>query len=85
MKLTKKQIIEYAELFECELESHKNWRLGQTAFNVLCDIHPLLAEKVRGNGDIDPFYVDKHIPKFFEFIMKANDYKHIAKRLPKFK
>lgn len=46
-------------------------RLGQAAFNVLCEVRPDLAEKVRGSG-IDPFYVrepsDKRWFGFLKFL-----------------
>lgn len=32
-----------------------NWRLGQTAFNVLREMRPDIAEQVRGS-ELDPFY-----------------------------
>lgn len=48
---------DYLEAVLIEHVKHKNWRLGQCAFNVLCELRPELAEKVRG-GPIDPFYCD---------------------------
>lgn len=44
------------------------WRFGQTCFNVLHDVRPDLSPKVRGNHDLDPFYVDHKLPAFFEFL-----------------
>lgn len=37
--------------------AHRNWRLGQSLFNVLAEQRPELAEKVRGTTS-DPFYAD---------------------------
>ena len=45
-------------------------RRGQIHFNVLCDLHPTLAESVRGS-DLDPFYRDDLVPAFLEHIQKA--------------
>lgn len=43
------------------------WRFGQTAFNVLYDMYPDLADEIRGSN-IDPFYScdGKKIETFFE-------------------
>ena len=38
----------------------KNWRIGQTAFNLLAEVRPDLAGRVRAS-DLDPFYAD-HLP-----------------------
>lgn len=38
--------------------NNPNWRYGQAAFNVLADVRPDLAEKIRGE-DCDPFYLDR--------------------------
>lgn len=48
---------------------NKVLRNGQIYFNVLCDIHPSLAESIRA-GDIDPFYRDDLIPAFIEHLSK---------------
>jgi hypothetical protein len=40
-----------------------NWRMGQTYFNVLTEVKPVLAEKIRGTA-IDPFHDDKNIANF---------------------
>jgi len=49
---------------------NKTLRRGQIHFNVLCDLHPTLAESVRGS-DLDPFYRDDLVPAFLEHIQKA--------------
>lgn len=41
----------------------KEWRLGQTYFNELYRVNPVLADDIRGT-EADPFYQDKHIPEF---------------------
>jgi len=42
-------------------------RRGQNLFNVLHDIKPELANSIRGS-EIDPFYHDKRIPLFYEWL-----------------
>lgn len=50
----------------------QGWRKGQLAFNLLCDIHPTLADKVRGTSN-DPFYRDNRIPDFLMFVQRHWD------------
>lgn len=44
-----------------------DWRAGQTYFNVLTEVKPALAEKVRGSM-VDPFHQDSRIADFLVFI-----------------
>lgn len=43
------------------------WRLGQTYFNVLCELRPDLSERIR-TTDLDPFYRDQIIPEFLNWV-----------------
>ena len=54
---------EYIDLVDKTHKENKNWRRGQTYFNVLYDLRPLLADEVRGTGH-DPFYLDSRITVF---------------------
>lgn len=49
-------------------ERSKHQRLGQWAFNLLQEIHPEIAEKIRGT-DSDPFYVDAKVPDFLRRLL----------------
>lgn len=40
---------------------HPEWRRGQTYFNVLHQMRPSLANKIRGTN-LDPFYTDRIAP-----------------------
>jgi hypothetical protein len=40
-------------------------RYGQSLFNALYDLAPELADSIRGNSSIDPFYSDEHVEAFF--------------------
>lgn len=51
-------------------EMFKNLRKGQLYFSCLYDVDTELANKIRGDSNTDPFYVDARIPKFFEVIHK---------------
>lgn len=44
-----------------------SWRMGQTYFNVLHEVRPDLAEKVRG-AFLDPFHNDVMVPSFLNFL-----------------
>lgn len=50
-----------------DVERPSHIRVGQHAFNMLFDVKPKLAEKIRGT-DYDPFYFDTKLDKFWEFV-----------------
>jgi hypothetical protein len=43
------------------------WRLGQTAFNVLYEVAPDLADEIRAT-ELDPFYLDDRLPAFYQWV-----------------
>ena len=43
-------------------------RWGQALFNTLFAVHPEVAEKVRSDFRVDPFYDDDRVPAFLEFV-----------------
>lgn len=55
-----------AAVAEAQVE-HPEWRAGQAAFNVLLELHPAIAEKVRGT-DLDSFPSDTIEAEFLEFV-----------------
>ena len=57
-------VVDVAKMYR----EYPSLRLGQCYFNALIDYKPELAEKVRGRPSLDPFYQDKNIPAFLEFI-----------------
>lgn len=54
------------------LTVHQKWipsqRLGQHHFNVLYDVHPDLAIRVRQDTEFDPFYDDEKLGAFLTFV-----------------
>jgi hypothetical protein len=48
---------DYLESVIISATRYKNWRLGQTMFNVLAELRPDIAERVRAT-EADPFYAD---------------------------
>lgn len=60
-----------AEVYRAKqlLPELERWRWGQTAFNVLSELRPDLAEEVRGT-DMDPFHDDRKYILLFEFLLK---------------
>jgi len=45
----------------------KHLRLGQSMFNILCDMDWPLAEEIRGS-DVDPFHSDEKIEAFLDYV-----------------
>ena len=68
-KLDNFELVEYVKMVENIQEDQKNWRKGQTYFNVLWDMYPELADSLRGT-EYDPFYRDDVVDKFLKFITK---------------
>lgn len=50
----------------------ESWRAGQTAFNLLVQVNPTVAEMVRGS-DFDPFYRDDRLVDFYDFVCRHWD------------
>lgn len=50
---------EYCEIVKQTMNSHPEWRFGQTYFNVLAGVRPDLSEQIRGSK-LDPFYRGEH-------------------------
>ncbi len=46
---------EYLNAVADALNNNPRWRYGQTLFNVLYEMHPEVADEIRG-ADLDPFY-----------------------------
>lgn len=49
-----------------------DWRIGQSAFNLLYRVRPDLAEMLRGS-DFDPFYKNENLAAFYSFVMRQWD------------
>ena len=45
-------------------------RLGQWAFNMLAETHPVIAEEIRGNDNLDPFHKDENLKNLFKYLME---------------
>lgn len=46
----------------------RGFRAGQHAFAMLHAYRPDLSMQVVGKNGLDPFYSDKYLPAFFEFV-----------------
>lgn len=44
-------------------------RIGQHMFNMLCDYNISLANEIRGDNVLDPFYNDNKVPVFLNYII----------------
>ena len=51
--------------------SHPTWRAGQVASNTLERFRPDIADRVRGNPTLDPYYKDENLNAFYEFVEKV--------------
>ena len=49
------------------MREHKDWRAGQTYFNILFEVRPKLASEIRG-CPFDPYYSDSEIPDFLAHV-----------------
>lgn len=50
------------------VNSHKGIRIGQIYFNVLYDCNVELAKNIQGSAHADPFYDDRNLTAFFDYI-----------------
>ena len=68
-KLTEDQLIELNTKIEEAHKKHKDWRMGQTCFNVLYELYPNIANKLRGSS-ANPFYNNHKIGAFWQYLMQ---------------
>lgn len=67
MNITSESFIDYL----MSLESRPLfYRVGQHMFNMLCDHNELLAEEIRGDSKLDPFYNDNKVPAFLIYVIQ---------------
>lgn len=55
-------------ILQLDKPTSEQWRRGQAYFNVLYDVKPNLADKVRGTL-LDPFHNDARIPDFIVYVV----------------
>lgn len=48
-------------------KEYPRWRKGQTMFNVLLDLRPDIAERIRST-ELDPFHRDEVVPKLLDWL-----------------
>jgi hypothetical protein len=63
---------QYVSKVAATMHEQPNWRQGQTAFNVLCEVKPNLAELIR-SSDKDPFYRDDKLDEFYQYVAERWD------------
>lgn len=66
-KLTDEEVV-YLTKIASRLKEQTGWRYGQCLFNTLYDVDKEMANEVRGVPDIDPYFEDKNIPGFFNYL-----------------
>jgi hypothetical protein len=67
MTITSKSFIDYLIAIQTR---HPDLRVGQHMFNMLYDHNKLLANEIREDEILDPFYNDKKVPVFLEYIIQ---------------
>lgn len=67
MKLTKEQVEEVFRKSRENIERFPQWRIGQSFFNTLWDMHPDIANEINGT-EYDPFYDTGRMTSCIEFI-----------------
>lgn len=58
----------FIEKVESKQKENPEWRNGQTYFNVLVEVNPLVAEKIR-KTKLDPFFRDEVSKMTNEFVL----------------
>lgn len=66
-KLTNKELDEVLNLAAKMIVKYPQFRIGQSFFNSLYELHPQIADEVRAT-EYDPFYNDDKIHKCIAFI-----------------
>lgn len=61
------------------LIENKRWRAGQAMFNVLHQLHPELANSIRGTEN-DPFYRNDKINDFLKAICDEEGYANVRSK-----
>jgi hypothetical protein len=55
-----------------EMQTTPTQRDGQAVFNVFRDMYPNLAKDLMKLDDIDPFYVDENLSRFWKWLAEIN-------------
>jgi hypothetical protein len=69
MTRTAEILIKLDKSVDMEINRREHLRLGQTYFNILCEMEPEIAAIIRGTEN-DPFYDDKKINDFKKKIVE---------------
>jgi len=61
-------LLELIKISNINCKKYPKWREGQCWFNSLCELKPELANEIRGDDSLDPFYQDENIPNFIYWV-----------------
>jgi len=67
-KLTPKELTSLIIEAQCQYGKNKSLRLGQCYFNTALNLCPDLANQIRGDGCLDPFYCNDNIGAFINWL-----------------
>lgn len=69
MKLTTVEYNDYLTAVYVTFDIHGNLRLGQHMFHLLYELHPKIADNIRGTNN-DPFYNNNNIENFLKKLIQ---------------
>lgn len=61
--------------------AHPMQRAGQAAFNVLHELEPDIANEIRGDNNLDPFYRDSRLVPFTNWLVNRLDMAEYAREV----
>ena len=68
MKLTEQEFDILFRVVDVKLAMYPHWRNGQALFNALYDLHPKIANDVRGEPTLDPFYNEENVGNLLRYL-----------------
>lgn len=69
-KLNSSELDTLLRVADLMLAGHSDWRQGQTLFNALYELHPILADEIRGDPKLDSFHNDANIGNLLRYLVE---------------
>ena len=83
-KLNIEELTQLLDLTAADVKANPQLRIGQSLFNNLYSLYPIVAEHIRGMYGLDPFYNDSFITSCLSFITDEDDLPLVKKAYEKF-
>jgi len=68
MKLNEFEMEALLRIADLMLTANPDWRQGQTLFNALFELYPDIANSIRSDPQLDPFYNDENIGNLLRYL-----------------